>query len=87
MFIVKILAIWLSDQKVCIKLVINYSLHFNVYNGVKQWEILSPNVFNIYIDGLTVSPNGSNGRGRIGSIFLNHSCYANDKCLNPFESI
>ena len=62
MFIVKILAIWLLDQRVCIKLVINYSLHCNVYNGVKQWEILSPNVFNIYIDGLTVSSNGSNGR-------------------------
>ena len=44
-------------------------------------KILSLILFNAYMDDLSVSLNSSNIGGRIGNIFLNHLCYADDLCL------
>ena len=38
------------------------------------------------MDDLSVSLNRSNIRGRIGNIFLNHLCYADDLCLISLSS-
>ena len=38
------------------------------------------------MDDLSVSLNGSNIGGRIGNIFLNHLCYADDLCLMGLSS-
>ena len=37
--------------------------------------------FNVYMDGSCVLITSSNIRGRIGHVFLNHLCYADDLCL------
>ena len=50
-------------------------------NGVKQGGNLSSILFNVYMDDLSVSLDSSNIGGRIGNIFLNHLCYADDLCL------
>ena len=46
-------------------------------------EFLSPILFNVYMDDLSVSLNSStsNIRGQIGNIFLSDLCYADDLCL------
>ena len=60
LFIVRILAVWYSHQKMCIRLGNAISPSFTVSNGVKQGGILSPILFNVYIDGLSVLLNSSN---------------------------
>ena len=45
---------------------------FNVGNGVKQGGILSPVLFNIYMDTLSVALNDTAIGGKIGDQLLNH---------------
>ena len=63
-----------------------YSLPFSVSNGVKQGGILSPILFNVYMDDLCVSVNSSDIGGQIENIILNHLCYADDLCLINLSS-
>ena len=86
LFIIRILAIWYTHQKMCIRWGNAYSSLFSVSNGVKQGGILSPILFNVYMDDLSVSLNSSNIGGRIGNIFFNHLCYADDLCLISLSS-
>ena len=60
--------------------------HPLVSNGVKQGGILSPILSNVYMDDFSVSLNSSNIGGRIGNIFHNHLCYADDLCLISLSS-
>ena len=82
LFIVRILAMWYTHQKRCIRWGNAISLSFTVFDGVKQGGIISPIIFNVYMDGLSVLLNSSN----IGYTFLNHLCYADDLCLISLSS-
>ena len=83
LFIVRVLAVWYTHKKMCIRWGNAYSSSFSISNGVKQGGILSPILFNVYMDDLSVSLNSStsNIRGQIGNIFLSDLCYADDLCL------
>ena len=70
LFIVRILDVWYTHKKMCIRWGNAYSTSFSVSNGVKQGRILSPILFNVYIDDLNVSLNSYNIGGQIGNIFL-----------------
>ena len=48
---------------------------------VKQGGILSPRLFNIYMNDLSVLLNNSNIGDTIGGILVNHISYADDMCL------
>ena len=54
---------------------------FNVTNGVRQNGILSPKLFNIYIDGLSNIFNNYLIGGSLGGKRINHMLYANDLCI------
>ena len=54
---------------------------FHVSNGVKQGGILSPMLFNVYMDQLSIRLNRSGIGGDIGGHLINHLCYADDLCL------
>ena len=54
----------------------------NVTNGVRQGGILSPQHFNIYIDGLSDILNKSS----IGGKRINYMLYADDLCIVSLSS-
>ena len=59
---------------------------FNVTNGVRQGGILSPKLFNIYIDGLSNILNNSLIGGSLGGNRINHMLYADDLCIVSLSS-
>ena len=57
------------------------STKFVMINGVRQGGILSPSVFNVYMNNLSLSLNHSGIGGSLGDNLINHLCYADDLCL------
>ena len=53
-FIVRILNYWYSTQTFTVRWCQGLSGFFTVCNGVKQGGILSPHLFNVYMDDLSV---------------------------------
>ena len=54
------------------------STQFTVANGVKQSGIISPILFNMYMDDLSETLHSSGIGGYLGDAFLNHLCYADE---------
>ena len=54
---------------------------FNVTNGVRQGGILSPLLFSVYMDDLSVLLNSSKVGCVLNGITTNHLMYADDTCL------
>ena len=75
-FIVKILVYWYSHQEMFIRWGNSCSNKFYVTNGVKQGGILSPALFNVYMNNLSVTLNQSGIGGFLGDSLINHICYA-----------
>ena len=59
---------------------------FYVTNGVRQGGILSPALFNVYMNNLSVTLNQSGIGGFLGDSLVNHICYADDLCLIALSS-
>ena len=59
---------------------------FNVTNGVRQGGILLPQLFNIYIDGLSNILNKSSIGRSVGSKRINHMLYADNLCIVSLSS-
>ena len=53
---------------------------FKISNGVRQGGILSPKLFAVYLDKLSVAPNKSGIGCNVGAC-VNHLFYADDLCL------
>ena len=80
-FIVRLLIVWYSLQRMHIRWGNTFSTSFCVSNGVKQGGIISPVLFNVYMVDLSCALNRSNIGGRIGGEIVNHLSYADDLCL------
>ena len=59
---------------------------FNVTNGVRQGGVLSPKLFNVYIDGLSNILNNCTTSGFLGGKRINHILYADDLCIVSLSS-
>ena len=76
-YIIKLLCFWYTHQQMFVRWGNTIFTHFTVANGVKQGGVISPILFNIYMDKLG---------GYLGNVFLNHLCYADDLCLISLSS-
>ena len=59
----------------------SFSYVFNVTNGVRHGDILSPKLFNIYIDGLSNILINSLIGDSLGDKRIDHMLYADDLCI------
>ena len=86
MYLIKVLCYWYQHQLMSVRWGCSISNVFNVTNGVRQGGILSPKLFNIYIDGLSNILNNSLIGGSLGGKRINHMLYADDLCIVSLSS-
>ena len=79
--LVRILAYWYAKQSMRVRWGNILSTPFNVGNGVQQGGILSPALFNIYMDDLSRQLGGCSTGCMIGDSLVNHFMYADDLAL------
>ena len=78
---IRIIAFWYRKQLVCIKWGNAFSDAFFVSNGVRQGSVLSPYLFNVYIDKISVRLNSMNIGCVRNNVIINHFFYADDMCV------
>ena len=69
---------WYTNQKMCVRWGNVYSDYFGVSNGIRQGGILSPLLFNLYMDDLSDRLNNLKIGCCINGIVVNHIMYADD---------
>jgi len=85
--LVRILVFWYANQTFHVKWDNVLSATFYVGNGVRQGDILSPFLFNVYMDDLSsqlnvnVNVNKTNTGCLVGESIVNHLMYADDLVL------
>ena len=79
--LVRIILYWYRTQTFCIKWDTMTSCFFSVSNGVRQGGILSPYLFAIYMDDLSVTLNNAKVGCHINNRCANHMLYADDLCV------
>jgi hypothetical protein len=85
--LVRILAFWYSNQSVRVKWGNTQSTSFYVSNGVRQGGILSPALFNAYMDDLSRHLGTCQTGCMVGEMLINHFLYADDLViLSPSSS-
>ena len=80
-YIVRILCYWYAQQTMCVRWGSSISASFRVSNGVRQGGILSPHMFNVYVDDLSQILNRCRTGCLSGNITINHLMYADDLVL------
>ena len=80
-FIVKFVAYWYLNQDLAVKWGNSVSAGFKVSNGIRQGGLLSPFLFNIYVDDLSKNLNHSKVGCVIYDVLINHLSYADDMVL------
>ena len=76
--IIRILAYWYANQSMHVKWASKVSAPFGVGNGVRQGGLLSPALFNVYMNDLSVLLNGCHTGCMVGNTQSNHLMYADD---------
>ena len=71
-YIVRILCYWYAHQTMCVRWGSSISSSFRVFNGVRQGGILSPHLFNVYVDDLSQILNRCRTGCLSGNITINH---------------
>lgn len=77
-YIIRVLMCWYAQQTFQVKWDNSISAPFNVGNGVRQGGILSPLLFNIYMDELSKELNKCKTGCIVGNQIINHLMYADD---------
>ena len=80
-YILRILIYWYENQTMYVRWGSLISEPFHVSNGVRQGGILSPYIFNVYIDDLSTRLNALPIGCKLGELTINHLMYADDLVL------
>ena len=80
-YLLRILVYWYETQTMCVRWGNLISDSFTVSNGVRQGGILSPRLFAIYIDDLSLALNKLGIGCCVSDILINHLMYADDMVL------
>ena len=80
-YLLRILIFWYENQKMSVRWGNLLSDSFSISNGVRQGGILSPYLFNIYVDDLSTRLNKLRIGCVLGDSLLNHLMYADDLVL------
>jgi len=78
---VKLLALWYSNQTVCVLWQNTVLQHFMILNGTGQGGILSPYLFTRYVRGLIQFISASRVGCNVAGLPLNIAAYADDVVL------
>ena len=81
LYLVRILLYWYQNQAMCVRWGNSFSSKFVVRNGVRQGGVLSPLLFNVYMDDLSCDLSAEKIGCNIGGLVINHLAYADDLCL------
>ena len=73
-----VLIFWYASQSLFIRWGSSTSAQFRMANGIRQGSILSPVLFNLYIDELSLKLGVSNVGCHVAGINVNHLIYADD---------
>jgi hypothetical protein len=79
--VTRLLYTWFSTQTFYVKWVNSVSPAFMVLNGVRQGGILSPILFNVFMDDLSYELLNTNVGCCVDDILVNHLFYADDSVL------
>jgi hypothetical protein len=86
LYLVKILVVWYTSQDMKVRWGRCVSEPFNVSNGIKQGGVLSPWLFNLYMDKLSIELSKLNIGARLAGRIMNHLGYADDLCIMSLTS-
>ena len=78
LYVVRILIFWYTSQTMYVRWNNVISSGFGVSNGVRQGGILSPYLFCVYMDDLSIKLNDIKVGCTIGTTLINHLMYADD---------
>lgn len=79
--LVRLLLVWYREQTASVRWGSSHSDTFSVCNGVRQGGILSPRLFNVYMDKLSILLSDIPSGCTMGNRVLNHFMYADDLVL------
>ena len=86
LYLVTILCYWYRHQEMFVRWGSSLSIGFRVTNAVCQGCILSPLLFNVYINDLSIRLSETGIGGSISGKFVNHMIYADDLCVISLSS-
>ena len=81
LYIIRILIFWYTNQQLCVGWGSSRSSTFGMSNGLRQGSLISPYLFNVYVDQLNISLNNSGIGCHIAGKISNNFAYADDLAI------